>query len=142
MVFKILHNVPGGQPPPFNWKFCATPKICKKLCCNTKIVDFTAFLKKILAARATYAIFNNVMRQHMHFLDNVVKQHTHFFGIAPLFETLATALGIHFNKELASFGLFYLFISSTNLQSNSAQWSWLIFRCFPTNINCCWVRGD
>ena len=40
------------KPPPLNWKFCATPKICKKLCCSSKNVDFTAISPKILTARA------------------------------------------------------------------------------------------
>ena len=61
------------------------PKICKKLCCSTKIVDFTAFFQNFLAARAKYAFFDNVVNQHMHFFDNVAMQHTHFFGIAPPF---------------------------------------------------------
>ena len=37
------------KPPPFNQKFCATPKIYKKLCCISKIVDFTDFFLKFLA---------------------------------------------------------------------------------------------
>ena len=35
------------KPSPFNQKFCATPKIYKKISCISKIVDFTAFFSKI-----------------------------------------------------------------------------------------------
>ena len=81
------------KPSPISWKLCATPKICKKLCCSTKIVDFTAIFQKFLAVRAIYTYFDNVVKQHMHFCDNIAKQHTHFFvSPPPLFEMLATAL--------------------------------------------------
>ena len=42
---------------------------------------------------ATYALFDNIVKQHTHFFDNVAKQHTHFFGMPhPFFETLAMSL--------------------------------------------------
>ena len=48
---------------------------------------------------ATYALFDNIVKQHTHFFDNVAKQHTHFFGMPhPFFETLAMSL--HWDVKL------------------------------------------
>ena len=45
------HPLPPFFGTPLNQKFCATPKICKKLCCSSKIVDFTAVFQNFLAAQ-------------------------------------------------------------------------------------------
>ena len=79
----LRHQVsrPGSrQPTPFNLKFCATPKICKKLCSSLKIVDFTAFFSKFLSAQSkTY---------------NVAKHLHNFLIFAPLFWTLDPGLHV------------------------------------------------
>ena len=68
---KLKNRFGDMKPPPLNQKFCATPKICKKLCCSSKIVDFTAiFLKISRCASKHIGRFWNVAKSLRSFLCN------------------------------------------------------------------------
>ena len=93
--------------PPLNWKFCATPKICKKLFCSSKIVDFTAVFRNFLAAQTNgtkkciiyfwkvnymshfilkYLLFNitiSLWNSIHNYIWKCRETHTHFFNLAP-----------------------------------------------------------
>ena len=72
------------KSPPLNQKFCATPKICKKLCCSSKIIDFTAVFQNFPVAQANGSKNSKVMIVHDKFQGFMSKND--LFGIDVRYE--------------------------------------------------------
>ena len=99
------------NPPPLNWKFCATPKICKKLCCSSKIVDFTAIFLKI----------SRCASKHISWFWNVAKYLRSFSCSPPLFRTLYPALNCYPIMDAYNFVMVWLLLHTTPRAGYSVQ---------------------